>query len=333
MKQLKKLLAGGIAFSLIFFQGFQLAEAKGKEEKGKKQRVVDKNKDNIADAWELKFKLGLGKDVAKKDNDKDGLSNIVEYQLNLNPTQKDTDHDKISDSDEDSDKDGLTNLQELKAKLNPALSDTDKDRIRDGQEDEDNDLLTNEQEFKIKLNPNVSDTDKDGILDGDEDLDADGLSNVVEFEVKENPLDRDSDNDGFEDGKEDWNKNGIIDANELRKLKIELVTPEDKEIKVEYEIQRNKSKSKIIDESGSFRGTSVDGFLKTITFSQDMNIADIVNQVKQTFNVENYASLEIELVFFSGKKIKFEDNKKKHEDDGNMSDGENEENDGEHEEN
>lgn len=145
MKQMKKVLAGGLAFALLFSHGLSYASAKGndgkKSSKKTKVVVIDKNKDGIPDKWELKYKLGLRKDVAKQDNDKDGLNNFIEYKLNLNPTSNDTDKDKILDGNEDSDKDGLSNAAELELGTNPENPDSDKDKIKDGSEVQGNDKV------------------------------------------------------------------------------------------------------------------------------------------------------------------------------------------------
>jgi hypothetical protein len=138
MKQMKKVLVGGLVLTLLFSQGLSYASAKGNDGKKSSRKtkvvVIDKNKDGIPDKWELKYKLGLGKDVAKKDNDKDGLNNLIEYKLNLNPTSNDTDKDKILDGNEDSDKDGLSNEAELELGTKPDDPDSDKDKIKDGSE-------------------------------------------------------------------------------------------------------------------------------------------------------------------------------------------------------
>jgi hypothetical protein len=136
MKQMKKVLVGCLALTLLFSQGLSYANAKGNDMKKShnKTKVIDKNKNGIPDRWELKYKLGLGKDVAKKDNDKDGLNNLIEYKLNLNPTSNDTDKDKILDGNEDYDIDGLCNEAELELGTKPEDPDSDKDKIKDGSE-------------------------------------------------------------------------------------------------------------------------------------------------------------------------------------------------------
>lgn len=125
MKNCKKVLASGLALSLIFSQGLTNVDAKAK--------MVDKNKNGISDKWEKKYKL-KGKSIAKMDYDKDGLATLIEYQLNLNPKKADTDKDKVLDGQEDSDKDGVTNAAEIELGLKPNDSDSDDDKIKDGSE-------------------------------------------------------------------------------------------------------------------------------------------------------------------------------------------------------
>ncbi|WP_142383581.1 hypothetical protein [Bacillus sp. V5-8f] len=156
MKNTKKLLAGGLALTLLLSQGVSNADAKGndKSKKEQKPKVTDKNKNGIADQWEVKYKLSSGKDIANKDNDKDGLINVIEYKLNLNPTSADTDKDKIVDGDEDTDKDGITNGAELDLGLKPDNSDSDNDKIKDGSEVQGKDgvkLSQKIREFKVDV--------------------------------------------------------------------------------------------------------------------------------------------------------------------------------------
>jgi hypothetical protein len=343
MKRQKKLLLGGLAFALLFGQGIGLVEAKGKESKPKnekKQTIVDKNKNGIADSWEAKYKLGSGKDVAKKDNDKDGLNNLIEYQLNFNPLSVDTDKDKVKDGNEDYDNDKLTNLQELQAKLNPALSDSDKDKvldsmedndgdklttieeiivqsspvvsdsdkdgIKDGQEDKDLDFITNEKEFDLRLNPNVSDSDKDGIVDGDEDLDSDGLTNEVELELGQNPLNKDSDNDGVRDGSEDKNKDGVQDLNQLRELKIEIKTLKGKKTQIQYEFRDGAFEAKIKDETGTLLGKNIHELVQELALLPNEKQSEMIARIQEVLGIDDFAKMEVKAKFFNGTKIKIE---------------------------
>lgn len=125
MKNFKKVLASGLALTLLFSQGINNVDAKTK--------VVDKNKNGISDKWEKKYKL-KGKTLAKQDYDKDELTTLIEYKLNLNPKRVDSDQDGVLDGQEDGDKDGLSNISEVELGTNPNDSDTDDDKIKDGSE-------------------------------------------------------------------------------------------------------------------------------------------------------------------------------------------------------
>ncbi|MFC0297776.1 thrombospondin type 3 repeat-containing protein [Geobacillus jurassicus] len=152
---MKRMLVGCLAAALLVSSGWTAAEAKGKQ--SSKPKWADKNKDGIPDDWELKYKLGLGKNVANQDNDRDGLTNRVEYNLNLNPTKNDTDKDKILDADEDTDRDGLTNGAEVALGTKPEDADSDNDRIKDGAEKQGKTKLANviqKLELQIKTAAN-----------------------------------------------------------------------------------------------------------------------------------------------------------------------------------
>lgn len=64
---------------------------------------------------------------ATRDLDGDGLPTSVEIRMGLNPTQKDSDGNGVSDALEDPDRDGLSNLREVQAGTDPLRMDTDGD--------------------------------------------------------------------------------------------------------------------------------------------------------------------------------------------------------------
>ncbi len=59
---------------------------------------ADSDGDDLPDAWEYKWFGTLTNTFATNDFDSDGLSNLREYQLGLNPTRTDTDDDGLSDA-------------------------------------------------------------------------------------------------------------------------------------------------------------------------------------------------------------------------------------------
>lgn len=60
----------------------------------------DKDQDGMDDAWESAHGLNPLVDDANLDNDKDGVSNIVEFRLGLKPNNPDSDGDGLYDGDE-----------------------------------------------------------------------------------------------------------------------------------------------------------------------------------------------------------------------------------------
>jgi hypothetical protein len=78
--------------------------------------------DKLPDRWERKFHLDTKKNDAKRDRDRDGLSNYREYRSHTNPRKKDTDRD------------GLEDGAERRFGFKPRDRDSDDDGIRDGRE-------------------------------------------------------------------------------------------------------------------------------------------------------------------------------------------------------
>jgi len=293
---MKKLAIGVLATSLIFSQGLQT--------EAKKSTVVDKDKNGIADDWQKKYKLGNGKAAAKKDPDKDGLSNVLEYQLNSNPIKKDTDGDKISDSNEDKDKDGLINGLEVKWKLNPLKADTDNDGIIDSQEDEDGDNLTNKEEIYVGTSLTLVDTDKDGLNDGNEDTDKDKLTNSIEFDLGYNPKDKDSDNDGIKDADEDLDKDGIRNSYELDELKVVLLNENDKEFKIQFKLGK-KSKLMVKDNIGfPYANTFFSQFTTGLTHTATDE--ELINKIKEITGLQSFIKISIKAEFANGQELKVE---------------------------
>ena len=100
----------------------------------------------------------------------------------------------------DTDGDGVPDVLEALLGLDPALADTDGDGTPDGDEDFDGDGLTNEAEVASGTDPTNADSNGNGIFDGVEDGDLDGLGLGAEFAAGTNPLDYDSDDDSYPDG-------------------------------------------------------------------------------------------------------------------------------------
>jgi hypothetical protein len=113
----------------------------------------------------------------RRDSDSDGVPDVVEVALGLDPHLADTDGDGIGDGAEDRDHDRLTNRFEAhRTHTDPGSGDTDRDGIRDGAEDPDLDGLSNAGEERFSTDPSVADTDGDGLDDWHEDADSDGVA-------------------------------------------------------------------------------------------------------------------------------------------------------------
>lgn len=295
---MKKVAIGILAAFLIFTQGLQT------EAKSKKNTLIDKDKNGIHDDWQKKYKLGKGKSVALKDPDKDGLSNVLEYQINTNPNKKDSDGDKTSDYNEDKDKDGLRNGLEVKWKLNPLKFDTDGDGISDANEDEDTDSLSNKEEIYVGTSLTKADTDKDGLHDGDEDQDKDKLTNSIEFDLGYNPKDKDSDNDGIKDADEDLDRDGIRNSNELGELEVVLVDANENEFKIQFKLGK-KSKLKVKDNIGiSNAHTFFSQFVTDLTPAATDE--ELMNKIKQITGLDTFVEINIEVEFVNGKELQVE---------------------------
>lgn len=97
-------------------------------------KVTDRNQDGIPDSWEKKHKLALVTGQEARDQDKDGLSNLAEWQARTNPRRRDSDRDGTPDGREDGDRDGLRNRFEEPTGHDAGEPDTDDDGVKDGKE-------------------------------------------------------------------------------------------------------------------------------------------------------------------------------------------------------
>jgi Bacterial TSP3 repeat len=85
-------------------------------------KARDRNHDGIPDRWEKRHHLSLHVNQAHRDQDRDRLNNLGEFQNGTNPRDADTDNDGLSDG------------QETEAGDDPTDNDTDGDGVPDGQE-------------------------------------------------------------------------------------------------------------------------------------------------------------------------------------------------------
>jgi hypothetical protein len=115
-------IAGAIAALAVLLAASATATAK------------DRNRDRIPDRWEKRFDLSLKVDQANKDQDRDKVDNLNEFQEGTNPRDRDSDNDGRKDGKEDSDHDGLNNQNEDASANLPDDPDTDNDQTEDGDE-------------------------------------------------------------------------------------------------------------------------------------------------------------------------------------------------------
>lgn len=242
MKNCKKVLASGLALTLLFSQGITNVDAKAK--------VVDKNKNGISDKWEKKYKL-KGKSLAKMDYDKDGLTTLIEYKLNLNPKKADTDQDKVLDGQEDSDKDGVTNASEVELGLNPKDSDTDNDKIKDGSE---------------------------------------------------------------------MSKAGAKLSKTIKKLKFEIKSADDKEIKVEYKYNKKGMTIKIKDETSTLTKVMISSLVSEFQDTSKLTSDDILENIQTILKVTDLTKVEVEVEYFNGHDYEIEKEYKNNQDDDDQDD-------------
>ncbi|MBI5728277.1 MAG: thrombospondin type 3 repeat-containing protein [Candidatus Magasanikbacteria bacterium] len=196
---------------------------------------ADTDGDGIGDAEEVK----RGLNPLKIDTDGDGVPDNKDVFPLDSKEWLDRDHDGIGDNaDTDNDNDGVSDVIEIKLGLNPKNPDTDGDGVPDGAEvraktnpknkDSDGDGLTDKQEIALRTDPNNADTDHDGLSDGEEikmgtdptkiDTDGDGVpdkKDVFPLDPKESV---DSDHDGIGDNADlDDNNDSVPDGQEIQR--------------------------------------------------------------------------------------------------------------------
>lgn len=134
------------------------------------------------------------------DADQDGLSDVFEQMVGLDPMSADSDGDGIDDATEQLG--GGTTTTTVAA---PPMSEQEvaaalAQQGLDAKGDEDDDGLSNRYEVAHRLDPTLADTDSDGLSDSTEDMlgtsgtsvdtDADGLTDFLEQELGTDPLTR-----------------------------------------------------------------------------------------------------------------------------------------------
>ncbi|MFZ2071828.1 MAG: binary toxin-like calcium binding domain-containing protein [Halobacteriota archaeon] len=184
----------------------------------------DSDHDGLPDGWENQHRLNLGDPGdANKDYNNDGLNALEEYKRGLDPYNRDTDNDKISNYAEvtglfglvtdplnaDTDGDGLTDLEELATYVCVSNQTQMDELFVDAHVIE----SLRERYYPYRLSSTNPDVDGDGLLDGEEltggtsptnvDSDGDGLTDFDEvYKYSTNPTNIDTDGDWLADREE-----------------------------------------------------------------------------------------------------------------------------------
>ena len=142
---------------------------------------------------------GIGNN-ADPDSDNDGMPDVYEIAVGLDPT--------VNDAAGDLDNDGLTNLQDYQNGTSASVADTDQDGTPDNQEtgggDADGDSIPDAWEQENNTDPYFSNAAAD--------YDNDALNNLGEYQQQSDPRDPDTDEDGLPDGQEvDYGSSPLID--------------------------------------------------------------------------------------------------------------------------
>jgi Bacterial Ig domain/Bacterial TSP3 repeat len=161
----------------------------------------DSDFDELSDSYEVAHSLDpLNNSDATGDADLDGLSNLWEFRLGLNPRSTDSDSDSVSDALEDFDGDSLGTLAEIATHgSNPTQPDSDADGLNDGWEFIYGfPMMVDNWTDAIPANDPEADPDTDGLINSDEeqlgthpnngDTDGDGASDFAEAQGGSNPL-------------------------------------------------------------------------------------------------------------------------------------------------
>jgi hypothetical protein len=111
MRLIKGLLAAAITAALLVIPAGALAKSR------------DRDHDRMPDKWEKAHHLNVRANDARKDPDKDGLTNLSEFRHHTDPRSADSDDDGVNDENElddhtnplkdDSDDDGIDDADEL----------------------------------------------------------------------------------------------------------------------------------------------------------------------------------------------------------------------------
>jgi len=151
-------------------------------------KVIDTDGDGFPDDYELAHTRPPNPAALNPTHDlePDGLSNLQEYQLGINPNDPDSDKDTLKDGAEIS---GAG----ARPATDPTDDDTDKDGLSDGVESNTGVWVS---ATDTGTNPTVMDTDRDGLRDG---VETHAGAFVSQNDTGTHPLKTDTDTDGAGD--------------------------------------------------------------------------------------------------------------------------------------
>lgn len=202
---------------------------------------VDFDNDGIVNTWERFYGLNpVEPSDALGDADRDGLSNIGEFQSGTNPLVADSDSDGFVDGvdafpldknewadtdrdglgdniDADDDADGVPDLTDVFPLDSSESSDNDKDGIGDNRDDDDDNDGVKDSEDKFPLDSSETlDFDNDGIGDNsDSDDDNDGVADIADAFPLDKTESVDTDGDGVGNNADtDDDGDGLTDTQE-----------------------------------------------------------------------------------------------------------------------
>jgi hypothetical protein len=184
--------------------------------------LLDSDRDGLSD---LEERCTYRTDPFRFDTDGDGVQDLAEVELGLNPLYRFThgglDRYDVIYTAHDRDGDGLYDEYEAELGLDPTNPDTDGDGIPDGDE------VAMGTDPTINPHGESPDSDGDGLRDSQEtliyhtdphnfDTDGDGLPDGLEVRLGLNPLSADSNGNGVPDGQEDNDGDGLDNFSELQ---------------------------------------------------------------------------------------------------------------------
>jgi hypothetical protein len=173
--------------------------------------------------------LTLATSPTNEDSDFDGLSDYREYygwDISIHYFEnRSTFHINSDPLLLDTDDDGLSDYEEFCARINPRLRDSDCDKLVDSEDpfpetwDKDQDFLSDYMELRLGTDMNITDTDLDGIDDGQE-IFGWGVLNY-----RTNPVYADSDNDFLNDFAEILSYECSIEDEYGKDVRLDLKEP------------------------------------------------------------------------------------------------------------